>query len=140
GYIFDGVRKGLGEHGHLLGTDITTYRTLFLVSWVIELSMLPLLWFIRKGAHMTDEGELVIPPEQKKTSGNFLTSSGVAIRDRVKDTIRVFSLLLQQQVFYRLVVFLLLIAFLKLIFMQMYYVFPEFGIRELGEGAPVGKM
>src|SRR5437016_11003140 len=32
------------------------------------------------------------------------------------------------------------IEFLKLIFMQMYYVFPTFGIRELGNGAPVGKM
>ena len=35
---------------------------------------------------------------------------------------------------------LLLIAFLKLIFMQMDYVFPKFGIRELGEGAPVGRL
>jgi MFS family permease len=40
----------------------------------------------------------------------------------------------------RLLMFLMLIAFLKLIFMQMYYVFPEFGIRELGEGAPVGQL
>ena len=32
------------------------------------------------------------------------------------------------------------IAFLKLIFMQMDYVFPKFGIRELGEGAPVGRL
>ena len=34
----------------------------------------------------------------------------------------------------------MLIAFLKLIFMQMDYVFPKFGIRELGEGAPVGRL
>jgi MFS family permease len=37
-------------------------------------------------------------------------------------------------------VFLLLIAFLKLIFMQMYYVYPKFGIRELGDGAPIGRL
>jgi MFS family permease len=33
-----------------------------------------------------------------------------------------------------------MIAFLKLIFMQMYYVYPKFGIRELGPGAPVGRL
>jgi hypothetical protein len=49
-------------------------------------------------------------------------------------------MLFQQPGFYRLIVFLLLIAFLKLVLMQMYYVFPEFGIRVLGEGAPVGKL
>jgi hypothetical protein len=47
---------------------------------------------------------------------------------------------MQQTGFYRLLAFLGLIAFLKLIFMQMYYVFPTFGIRELGEGAPVGRL
>jgi len=39
-----------------------------------------------------------------------------------------------------LLVFLLLISLLKLVMMHMYYVFPEFGIRELGPGAPVGKL
>jgi MFS family permease len=34
----------------------------------------------------------------------------------------------------------MLIAFLKLIFMQIDYVFPKFGIRELGQGAPVGRL
>jgi MFS family permease len=33
-----------------------------------------------------------------------------------------------------------LIGFLKLIFLQMDYVFPKFGIRELGDGAPIGQL
>ena len=37
--------------------------------------------------------------------------------------------LVKQSGFYRLLAFLMFIAFLKLIFMQMYYVFPTFGIR-----------
>jgi MFS family permease len=61
-------------------------------------------------------------------------------RDSAKDTIRLFVHLMQQTGFYQLLAFLGLIAFLKLIFMQMYYVFPTFGIRELGEGAPVGRL
>ena len=35
---------------------------------------------------------------------------------------------------------MILVAFLKLIFMQMYYVYPKFGIRELGDGAPIGRL
>ena len=34
----------------------------------------------------------------------------------------------------------MLIGFLKVIVMQMDYVFPKFGIRELGDGAPVGQL
>lgn len=51
GYIFDFVRKGMGEYGHLdlplIGTSVTTYRALFLVSLAIEMSMLPVVYFMR---------------------------------------------------------------------------------------------
>jgi MFS family permease len=62
------------------------------------------------------------------------------VRTSASDTRRLFGGLLQQPGFYRLLAFLLMIAFLKLIFMQMYYVYPKFGIRELGPGAPVGRL
>ena len=39
---------------------------------------------------------------------------------------------------YRLLAFFLFIGFLKAIFLQMDYVFPKFGDRELGPHAPVG--
>ena len=49
GYIFDFVRKGMGEYGHLslplIGTSVTTYRALFLVSLGVELSMLTVVYF-----------------------------------------------------------------------------------------------
>ena len=38
-----------------------------------------------------------------------------------------------------MLLFFVLIGFLKAIFLQMDYVFPKFGIRELGANAPVGK-
>src|SRR5438876_10343800 len=43
GRLFDFVRQGLGEHGHLnlLGMQISSYRTLFLVSLTFEFSLLP---------------------------------------------------------------------------------------------------
>lgn len=143
-YLFDWVRQGLGEHGHLtlpgLGITITTYRALFLVSLGIELVMIPLVWLMRPGAEVSDEGVRIIPAKVKQAGVNFWNSLFHTVRDSGRETIRIFSLLFKEREFYRLIVFLLLIAFLKLIFMQMYYVFPTFGIRELGDGAPVGRL
>jgi len=142
--LFDWVRVAMGEHGHLalpwLETSITTYRALFLVSWGIQLLMLPILWFVRPGAEVTDDGMIFNPVPARIPGANFLTSCVRTIRDSAQNTVRLFGELFKQTGFYRLLVFLMLIAFLKLIFMQMYYVFPEFGIRVLGEGAPVGRL
>lgn len=142
--LFDWVRQGLGEHGHLvfswLGTNITTYRSLFLVSLGIELMLLPLVWYMRPGVDVSDDGVKILPLPQKATGANLPDAFFQSVRDSAKEAFRIFSELFREQGFYRLLLFLLLIAFLKLVMMQMYYVFPEFGIRELGEGAPVGKL
>jgi MFS family permease len=141
-FLFDFVRTSLGEHGHFkfLGVDLSSYRTLFLVSLALELSLLPLVYFLRKGAEATDEGLKLVPEPVKYPGANLWDSFWLTVRDSGRDTVRLFSGLLQQSGFYRLLAFLILIAFLKLILMQMYYVFPTFGIRELGEGAPVGRL
>ena len=143
-FLFDYFRsaQALGEHGHftLFGLQISTYRSLFLVSLVLELSLLPFIYFLRKGAEATDEGLRLVPELPKYPRENLWNAFRLTARDSVDDTIRLFGGLLRQTGFYRLLAFLILIAFLKLIFMQMYYVFPTFGIRELGEGAPVGRL
>jgi len=143
-FLFDYVRQGLGELGHLnlpgLGTSITTYRALFLVSFGIELLMLPVAWAMRRGVEVSDDGVKVVPPLPRPAGPNLLSAFCRSISDSARDSVRIFGKLFEERQFYRLLAFLLLIAFLKLIFMQMYYVFPEFGIRELGEGAPVGKL
>ncbi|MFO0790580.1 MAG: MFS transporter [Pirellulales bacterium] len=142
GLLFDGLRSALGEHGgiNVLGHGLSTYRTLFLVSFALELSILPFIHFLRKGAEATDEGLRFNPETKKYPEATMWTSFWLTARDSARDTVRLFVGLMQQTGFYRLVAFLGLIAFLKLIFMQMQYVFPTFGIRELGEGAPVGRL
>jgi hypothetical protein len=132
----------MGEHGHfgLFGIQFSTYQALFLASLGLEFSVLPLLYLLRKGAEATDEGLKLNPEPPRYPGENFWNSFILTARDSAKDTIRVFGGLVQQPGFYRLLGFLIFIAFLKLIFMQMYYVFPTFGIRELGQGAPVGKL
>ncbi len=143
-FLFDDVRKWMGEHGHvtlpLLGVTISTYRALFLVSLGFQICLLPLIYFIRDGAEATDEGLKVTPQPTRYPGASALRAIGFTIRDSAVDTVRLFIGLFKQSGFYRLLGFLILIAFLKLIFMQMYYVFPTFGIRELGDGAPVGKL
>jgi hypothetical protein len=56
------------------------------------------------------------------------------------ETAQLFHRLLKQSGFYRLLLFFLFIGFLKAIFLQMDYIFPKFGDREMGLHAPVGKL
>jgi MFS family permease len=140
--IFDHVRQGLGEHGHwtLFGTQLSTYRTLFFGSLILEVLLLPLVYFIRKGAEASDQG-VVFTEELEKYKGRSVWESfWLTVRDGARDTIRLFGELLAQSGFYRLLAFLILIGFLKVITMQMDYVFPKFCLRELGDGAPIGQL
>jgi MFS family permease len=143
-FLFDGVRQGLGEYGHLklplLGMTLSTYRVLFLVSLGLELALFPVLYFLREGVEATEEGLSVTPRTSRPWEEDLWRSSWEAVGDSVKESARIFVELFRQSGVYRLLAFLLLIAFLKLIFMQMYYVYPKFGIRELGEGAPIGRL
>jgi len=143
-FIFDFVRRDLGEHGHLtvpwLGVQMSAYQALLLASVGIEVLLLPVLWFLREGAEATDEGLKIIPRPKRYQQERFGKAMWLTVRDSASETARLFAGLLRQNGFYRLLTFLMLIAFLKLIFMQMYYVYPKFGIRELGDGAPVGHL
>jgi hypothetical protein len=140
--IFDYVRQTLGEHGHLnlFGLEITTYRTLFLVSLGFELLLFPTIYFLRRGAEATDEGVKFDAEPVRYATAAFWERVALTVSDSALDTVRLFRRLLSQSGFYRLLAFLLLIGFLKLIFLQMDYVFPKFGIRELGDGAPIGQL
>lgn len=144
GYLFDIVRQSLGEHGHLtiplIGVTITTYRALFLVSWIIELALVPLVLWMRPGAEVTDEGLKINPVAKTSSRGGMFSALVATVVNAARDTVNLFAGLFKQRSFYRLLAFLGLIACLKLILMVMYYVFPTFGIRELGEGAKVGTL
>jgi MFS family permease len=143
-FLFDYIRHGLGEHGHLtlplFNTTLTSYRTLFLASLGVEITLLPCVYFLRGGAEATDEGLRITPGQPRYPREHLWNSFRFTVRDSARDTARLFGGLLRQTGFYKLVAFLMLIAFLKLIFMVMDYVYPTFGIRELGLGAPVGRM
>ncbi len=143
-YVFDKLRQGLGEHGHLalgaFGLQISTYRSLFLASLILELSLLPLLYWIREGAEATDQGLRLTEPAAEQNRGTFWRTAWLTARSGALEAARLFAGLFRQAGFYRLLAFLLLIAFIKLIYKQLDYIYPKFGVRELGNGAPIGML
>jgi MFS family permease len=145
GYIFDAVRGGLGEHGRWVlpvgGITLSTYQTLFLVSWFLSLPGLVMMYFgLREGVEATDTG-LVITPEKPRYAGErVLKALGLMARDAARESVRIFAGLWRQPAFYKFLVFLTLVVAVRLIFYHMYYTYPKFGIRELGAGAPIGRL
>src|ERR1700750_305844 len=103
-----------------------------------EFVLFPVIYFIRRGAEATDGGPVIEESHfNHKPMPSFWSSIGATMRKSAVHTAQLFRRLISQSAFYRLLVFFLFIGFLKAIFLQMDYVFPKFGIRELGFNAPV---
>jgi MFS family permease len=133
GWIFDYVRQ-LNSRFSFFGFEPTPHQQLFLVSLAFEILLFPAIYFLRRSA----DGR--VSSESARAASAFWIRIGNTVRQSAVDTARLFHRLLSQSGFYRLLVFFLFIGFLKAIFLQMDYVFPKFGDRELGLHAPVGKL
>jgi len=144
-YTFDYLRKGLGEYGTyvvpVLGVHLSTYRTLFLISFVMTIPNLIIMYFgLRDGVEATDEGVRITPDRPRYPAENVFKALGLTARDAFRDTIRIFGGLWKQPAFYQFLAFISLIVAVRLVLMHMYYTYPKFGIRELGPGAPIGRL
>jgi MFS family permease len=137
GWIFDYVRQ-MELHFSFLGFAPTTHEQLFMVSLAFEIVLFPTIYFLRGGAEATDAGPRSADSRAAKPA--FWRSISETARQSATDTVDLFRRLIGQSGFYRLLAFFLLIGFLKAIFLQMDYVFPKWGDRELGFHAPVGKL
>jgi MFS family permease len=142
-WTFDRVRAGLGEYGHynvpVLGIQISTYQTIILLGLLFTIPNLLITYFgLREGVEATDEGVKIITSEPKYPEENALGAFFLSCRDALKDWGRIFSNLWSQPTFYRFLAFFGMVVFVKMILYHMYYTFPKFGIRELGDGAPIG--
>ncbi len=146
GYLFDHLRNRLGEHGSWtitgLGVELSTYRVLILLSVVFTIPGLILTWFfLREGVEMTESGPRI--PEQKvksRRAENPLAALWRTVRETAVKTAQIFVALWKQPSLYRFLVFMSLVIGVKLIVYHMYFTFPKFGLRELGEGAPIGRL
>src|SRR6266496_6185852 len=134
GWIFDYVRQ-LNLRVSLFGFEPTSYQQLFTVSLAFEIVLFPVIYFIRRGRPPS--------PRLRRAGGTapaFWSGIWETVRKSAIDTGHLFRRLIGQSAFARILVFFLLIGFLKAIFLQMDYVFPKFGDRVLGLHAPVGKL
>jgi MFS family permease len=131
GYIFDFVRRSSG-HFSLLGIERTTHQQLFMVSLAIEIIIFPAIYFLRRGEDEHAKSQV--------RSASWLGGIAETVRQSATETVQLFGRLVGQPAFARILTFFLMIGFLKAIFLQMDYVFPKFGDRVLGMGAPAGKL
>jgi len=134
GYVFDFIRS-LDLHVSISGFQPTPYEQLFGVSLALEILLFPVIYFLRRDA----QRDKTVTKADVARSG-FWTEIAETVRKSANDTAALFRRLIGQSGFYRLLVFFLFIGFLKAIFLQMDYVFPKFGDREMGLHAPVGKL
>jgi MFS family permease len=134
GYIFDYVRQ-LDLRFSIGGFQPTSHQQLFIVSLLFEILLFPAIYFLRRSTEEKGDAPIV-----RRSTANFWSRIGETVRQSTAETIRLFCRLIGQSGFYRLLVFFLFIGFLKAIFLQMDYVFPKWGDRELGLHAPVGKL
>ncbi|MEP6821514.1 MAG: MFS transporter, partial [Chthoniobacterales bacterium] len=133
GYIFDYVRR-LDLQVSFGSFHPTPHQELFMVSLAFELLLFPAVYFLRRSAEARPAGEAVA------TQSGLLSGIGETIRRSAEGTAALFRRLVGQPGFYRLLLFFLLIGFLKALFLQMDYVFPKFGDRVMGLHAPIGRL
>ena len=135
GYIFDYVRH-LDFHPSFFGFTPTTHQELFMVSLAFEIVLFPTIYFLRRNTENADHAGASIAPSRP----SLFAGVAATVQRSALDTAALFRRLIGQSDFYRLLAFFFFIGFLKAIFLQMDYVFPKFGDRELGLHAPVGKL
>ena len=145
--LFDRVRgaNGLGEHGHwvvpVLGTELSTYRVLILLSVIFTVPGLLLVWgWLRDGVEMTESGVMIAPKAVVDQSRPMVVALVMNSRETAAKTIHLFTGLWRQPAFYRFLGFMTLVVGVRMIFYQLAYTFPKYGIRQLGDGAPIAQI
>lgn len=143
GFLLDYVRDALGEYAGttILGMEMSTYRVLFFWATVATLPGLTLTHlFMRRGVEVTEDGVVVREVEEEYQDKNAVTATLLSMRDAGKKTGSIFASIWKEPNFYRFLVFLSLVVLVRLVFYHMHVTFPKYSIRELGPGAPFGKL
>lgn len=146
GYIFDTTRRSLGEYGHytlpFANYQMSTYETLIFIGFLCTIPNLLLVWFgIREGVAVNEHDEVVF--EKPNDQYAHLPACQAALKSSVDALVtwkKIFVSLWHQPAFYRFLAFLGIVVGIRLVFYHFHYTFPKYGIRELGEGAPIGRL
>ena len=139
---FSWLPLGLGELGHwtlpVLGVELSSYRALIFLGAMFTVPGFLLVWFfLRDGVEMTESGVTITPRKSTERAGaSWAVSLWASCKETAVKTGSIFAGLWQQPAFYRFLIFMTLVVGVRMIFFQLTYLFPKYGIRELGPGAP----
>ncbi len=145
-FVSDGIQKAAGPDkmfsidSPLFSGEFSVYRMMLLASMGVELFMFPLILMLRRGAEMTENGLEIRPEEIKHTDAGLVKGAWMTVRDAADQTLKLFGGLIRTPGFHRLLIFLLLIGFLKVVFNVMDYVLPSFAVTEFGSMETVGRL
>ncbi|MDO5297260.1 MAG: MFS transporter [bacterium] len=146
GTCFDKVRTTLGEYGSYTlpfgNVTLSTYQTLIFLGFLCTIPNLLLVCFgIREGIAINENDEIVHEKRDNKYAGQPMAKAILlSCQDCLKQWVATFGSLWKQPAFYRFLMFLSIVVCVRLIFYHFHYTFPKYGIRELGEGAPIGRL
>jgi len=100
------------------------------------------VWLVvREGVEMTETGVSITP--LKKTAGtglNPLVALWQSGRETAVKTGGIFKSLWQRPEFYRFLLFMTIVVGVRMIYFNLAFTFPKYGIRELGSGAKIGHL
>jgi len=147
-WLFDRLRNaehGLGEYGSWvvpgLGMELRTYRVLILIGAVFTVpGLIVIQLFLREGVEMTERGVVIAAAKTRAAGDHWIRTALASCRETARKTLDNFVSLWGQGSFYRFMIFMTLVVGVRMIFFHLAYTFPKFGIRELGEGAPIAQI
>ncbi len=115
------------------------YQMLIFLSVVFTVPGLLLVWFcLRDGVEMTEDGVKIT--QREKSGINSVATLLKSVGETAAKTWKIFSSLWGQAPFYRFLMFMSLVVGVRMIYYNILVVFPNYGIRELGEGAQIGQL
>ena len=143
---FDWFRSTFGERDALgkiidenagaafFGMHFSTYQIIFIFGFIATCISLIVIFFLREGIEVDDDGNLIEKPQKNYGSGLQ------AIKQASIDTGSLISRVVREKYFWIFIGMLSITIFARMIFFHFNYTFPKYGIRVLGEGAPIGSI
>ena len=143
GLIFDYIGQVYGEYGvvamPLIG-EISTYRFILFVAFLISFPGMFFISILRDGIDLNDDGVLEFLPKKAKKEGAFIPAMIHAVKESFKDAAKVFVNVSKQKAFWKFMALLGILLGVNYVFYHFHYTFPKYGIRVLGEGAKIGNI
>lgn len=138
-FAFDNVRAAFGENA---GTSIplmghlSSYQVLFLLGLVSTALGFVLIWFTRDGIQL---GSGSIENAGRESQGGAIAQLVIqVVKKAFRDIASSLTDVIRQPLFWKFVFIISLTLFVRSTFFHLFYLFPKYGVRVLGEGAQVG--